>query len=457
MPLGFPHDVASGVIEPPRHPDDPGPRPLATVVTKGAICRTQGGTSSQHPRRGRSSPRLLTALIGCLAVVIWSPAIARSEDGSPRPRAETLQAARSFGEVVRACFAAWDLNHDGRLESVEIDALMPRQSIRGEAAAALATIKLREREVRATERPHFAISLEQLTNPQADEGEAHPVDAARKGLHHFRYESHYRRNLGVLATLVRRLYAGRGPNFQVMRQGPIGDCYFFSLTGYLAARTPQKIAHMIQPQADGHYLVRFGNGVAVRVPNPSEAEVLVNNSSSSLEDGLWLPVLEKALGMVMRARASAPKRTAEATDAMASGGPTPLIIHLYSGHRSHRISLRAGRDAPLRIATLRRSLPEVLARGMLAGLNMDHSPPHDGKKIPGLGYNHSYAILAYDPRTDLVTIWNPWGNTFHPKGPEGVEHGFVTEHGVFRMPLTTLYQQFSEVHLETFEMATARR
>ena len=74
-----------------------------------------------------------------------------------------------------------------------------------------------------------------------------------------------------------------------------------------------------------------------------------------------------------------------------------------------------------------------------------------------MGYNHAYAIIGYAPRTDLVSVWNPWGQNFTPKGPEGVEHGFVTEHGVFQIPLTTLYHQFSTVHLETIAPSVPRR
>ena len=79
---------------------------------------------------------------------------------------------------------------------------------------------------------------------------------------------------------------------------------------------------------------------------------------------------------------------------------------------------------------------------------MRRSPPDVHAKVPGLGYGHAYAILDDSPKTDRVTLWNPWGNHFAPKGP-GAEHGFVTEHGLFQVPLATLYGQFSTVHLET--------
>ena len=81
-------------------------------------------------------------------------------------------------------------------------------------------------------------------------------------------------------------------------------------------------------------------------------------------------------------------------------------------------------------------------------------PPNGSPKVPGLGYHHAYAIMAFDSKTDQVTVWNPWGQHFQPKGPEGAEHGFATEHGKFHVPLKTVYQCFSTVHLETTERAS---
>ena len=368
-----------------------------------------------------------------------------------------IEPGHKFAQVVQAHFAEWDLNHDGRLEAQEIDRLMNRHTIRGEEAAALATIKLRERTTPVAERAHFATSLAQLAGRAGSQGGAIAADPARGGPHPFSYEAHFRLNLKVLGTLVPRLFAGNQPDFRAMKQGAIGDCYFFSLTDYLAAREPRKIVRMIVPEPGGNFTVRFFDGEVIPVSAPTEAEMLVNNSASSLSDGYWLCVLEKAVGKRMRATTkNQAKRTAEATDAMAAGGSTKMMIKLYSGHRSQAIKLRDSREAARRLSELRRELPTVLARGMLAGVEMNRAPPASQAKVPGLGYNHAYAILDYAPRTDLVSVWNPWGRNFTPKGPAGVEHGFVTEHGVFQIPLTTLYHQFSTVHLETIAPSVPR-
>jgi hypothetical protein len=363
-------------------------------------------------------------------------------------------AQSSFADVVRDHFAAWDLNHDGRIEGREIDTLMSRKSIRGEAAAALAVLKLRERHTPAAVRPGFTLSprdiddLDALADPVA-------LDPAKGPPKPFHAEASYKRYLKVLQTVDHRLYAGSGPDFSAMKQGPIGDCYFFCLTGFLAARHPNKIHDMIQRTANGNYVVKFFDGESFPVNAPTDAELLVNNSASSLEDGIWLCVLEKALGKRLRARSKdSAKRTAEPTDAMASGGSTAIVITLYSGHKVKGIKLRDPQHARARLQELRREIPVTLAHGRMASVELDN-PPSGSQKVRGLGYHHAYAIMAFDFKSDRVTVWNPWGQNFKPKGPEGTKNGFTTEHGIFHVPLATLYQQFSNVHLETTERAPA--
>jgi hypothetical protein len=360
----------------------------------------------------------------------------------------------TFADVVRDHFAAWDLNHDGKIEGQEIDTLMSRKAIRGDAAAALAVLKLRERRTPAPVRPGFTLSphdiddLDSLTDPVA-------LDPAKGPPKPFHAEASYKRYLKVLQSVDHQLYAGSAPDFAAMKQGPIGDCYFFCLTGFLAAKHPNKIHDMIQRTANGNYVVRFFDGESFPVSAPTEAELLVNNSASSLEDGVWLCVLEKALGKRLRAKSKdAAKRTAEPTDAMASGGSTATVMTLYSGHKVKGIKLRDARQTGARLQELRREIPVTLAHGRMASVEMGE-PPSGSPKVRGLGYHHAYAIMGFDSKSDRVTVWNPWGQNFKPKGEEGPENGFTTEHGIFHVPLATLYQQFSTVHLETTDRAMA--
>jgi hypothetical protein len=360
-----------------------------------------------------------------------------------------------FADVVHDHFEAWDLDHDGKLEAREIDTLMTKRSIHGDAAAALAVLKLRERRTPASIRKGFTLTSQDVDGLDSLTDDGAAIDPAKGPPKPFHSETQFRRYRKTLQTLVPKLYAGEGPDFSVMKQGPIGDCYFFCMTGYLALKHPNKIRHMIQSGPNGNYTVQFLDGETFSVSAPTEAELLINNSSSSLSDGIWLCVLEKAIGERLRKISKDPaKRTAEPTDAMAFGGSTAAVMTLYSGHKAKVIKLREPKQASARLQELRHDLSVTLAHGRMVGLEMG-APPTDRPKVPGLGYHHAYAITAFDAKEDSVTVWNPWGQTFHPKGSEGRENGFAAEHGIFHVPLTTMYQVFGTVHVETTERATA--
>ncbi len=71
---------------------------------------------------------------------------------------------------------------------------------------------------------------------------------------------------------------------------------------------------------------------------------------------------------------------------------------------------------------------------------------------PNISVKHAYAVLAYDATTDVVTFWNPHGQTFRPTGAPGLTHGYPTEHGRFSVPLSEVGQFFTGF---TFEGPTA--
>ena len=74
---------------------------------------------------------------------------------------------------------------------------------------------------------------------------------------------------------------------------------------------------------------------------------------------------------------------------------------------------------------------------------------HVDKPPPGIGNRHAYAVLDYDPERRRVSIFNPWGNTFTPKGAPGVANGYSTERGLFTVPLDQFQQIFTRVFYET--------
>ena len=391
--------------------------------------------------------------IGASLLVIGStPAAAQTAAVTLPPAnvaASAVTPARSFAEVVKSNFALWDLNHDGRFETDELDQLINRPDVRGEAAAALATIKRRQRMAIAAKAKDYSVTEEDLLSTQPDSGPAKELDSARGETKPFRYEANFQRNTKALGKLSRELYAGQGPNFTAMRQGPIGSCFFFAVAGNLAAHQPDRLRRMIERDLRDGYVVHFGDGENVRVTAPTDIEILINNSTYSMEDGLWLTILEKAVGERLHHRVAAYKQTDEETDAIAMGGSTKAIIGLFTGHDVETIGVRDPAQVAKHLARLRTAIPKALAARRLVAVRMGKNPPKTNEKVPKLGYNHAYALFGFDAAADKVTIWNPWGNDYTPNGPPGIENGFETRHGVFQVPLTTLYEQFSSVSVET--------
>jgi len=375
----------------------------------------------------------------------------RSQDAPVSKRTTTSAATAqhsTFAQVVRNHFADWDLNHDGRLDAHELDQAIRRPGIHGEVAAALATIKVRERMALAAKVKDFAETEQELA-ADVDHLPIHALDSAQGEAKPFRYEAVFNKHLKNLAEVNHSLYAGDKPDFSLMHQGSIGDCFFFSVVGNLAAHQPDRLQRMIVAEKGHAYLVRFGDGHDVKVAPPSDVEILINNSIHSIEDGVWLTVLEKAVGQRLSVKAKNYVKGEEVTDTISHGGSTREIISIITGHQTDAISLRDKAHETERLAELRRVVPQALAAHRLVAISMGKEPPLGQPKVPKLGYGHAYAVFGFDPHKDQIKVWNPWGNDVTPKGPPGTENGFETKHGIFEVPLKTLYSQFSSVFVET--------
>jgi hypothetical protein len=78
--------------------------------------------------------------LACCALVALCPGVSAAQSEVP-PRVVSLPApAQQFLAAVRTNFAAWDLNHDGKLTREEIELDMQNARITGDAAAALAAL-----------------------------------------------------------------------------------------------------------------------------------------------------------------------------------------------------------------------------------------------------------------------------------------------------------------------------
>jgi hypothetical protein len=69
-------------------------------------------------------------------------------------------------------------------------------------------------------------------------------------------------------------------------------------------------------------------------------------------------------------------------------------------------------------------------------------------KPPNINGKHAYAVLSFDKKSDKLTLWNPHGQTFKPKGPDGMENGYTTSKGRFEIPLADFVRIFNGLSFE---------
>lgn len=174
---------------------------------------------------------------------------------------------------------------------------------------------------------------------------------------------------------------------------------------------------------------------------------------------MWALAFEKAIGTVYLERQPSPRHLTPLS-IIGVGGTPNVPLELLTGHAVKRTGcedFQSGKlDATEREAKLGEVRQRLVAATREGRLIVGGTAPLGGKQtvVPGLYYNHSYGVLAFNEKTDEVTFWNPFGNRCTPKRPPSLKNGFVTERGRFTMPLTDAVMWFGSFSIETDEPST---
>jgi hypothetical protein len=347
----------------------------------------------------------------------------------------------SFFTVVNAQFDKWDTNHDGVLSKKEIDGLVVDQSIKGTDAAALASIQMMQNSKKIELPP---ITKSYLQSQVALDGKSGQPDFQR------RYINAYNK----IKKSGHALFSGE-INLEDMHQGRLGDCYLIAPLGSLVHRNPNLIKKMFVEQSASGYTVRFADGHTVKVPSLTDAEVALTGTTEG--HGLWLAVMEKAISLTKTQETGNTTDPDSVAGNIGRGGSTMRFIPLLAGHQGKSLSFHE-KGSPLKAveAKVRVNLPDV--RQILVHEMADHrmvccSTTTD-VGVPGMSSRHAYAVLNFDSSRDIVTIWNPHGNKFVPKGPAGLTNGFPTTDGKFTMTLAEFVKAFRSMSYEGPEAAS---
>ena len=350
-------------------------------------------------RKGRAMNRIALSIVVTSLLLCYS-SDCLSNDLPEKPLTETeTKAITPFTAVVQRNWKSWSQGSE-TVNKVNLIARMASAEYRGEDAAAL-----------------VALEMYLKKNPSVDLATASALDDSR-------IIDRYHRDVVKLRRAKRVLFANGKPTFELLQQGPAGDCYFFSATGWMAKNRPGDVMKAIRQLDDGRFQVRFANGDEATVTAPTDAELAVNDSDSTLQDGLWMSVLEKATGTIQSRNYSRSAAIPDPTVAIDTAGiPIASVVERWSGREARKLPLgRQAHRAQVRSALIRMQEKQLLATALLL-----HRPPAK------LAYDHVYAIMGFDAAADIVTIWNPWGTDLTLNGPSGPENGYERKKGIFTL------------------------
>jgi hypothetical protein len=351
---------------------------------------------------------------------------------------QTDKHLKPFLEVVRSNFPAWDLNNDASLDRREIELAAQNPIYKGDAAAALAVLKI-DADLKTQAKKELGLShLSDIDEIQmkAEHGEKLPQNFGRM----------FEIAVKKLETEPRQLYIESLPHLSMIHQGATQDCYFLASIGGLLETNPRAIIDMIQPQPDSTFNIVFPGQKPVNVPAPTEAELAAYTFAN---DGYWLNLLEKGYGKM---RHLPPEDyTAEPLDSTALHGGSCLdIIHLLTGHPAVRINFQTASQISFRdpIAvplTVQCPPPDPALIEKTRALLKDTFAQH--KIVTASKLRHAYTVTAYDIGKDRVTLHNPWGSSGWERWADGTK-GPRMSNGYFSCSVPELVRYYRCLSVE---------
>jgi hypothetical protein len=349
-----------------------------------------------------------------------------------------------FAAVVEDNFAKWDKNRDGKLTALEVDAAVRDHGVTGPAAAAAAAVHVF---LRTKSAPESVTKVDLLKDHKSDDaGRRDKNGGAANVPGTYRSFNHH------LAAVPRQVFAGKDvPHLGGVSQGNVGDCFLISSIGAAVQRNPEFVKRLIREHADGSCELTFPGGRTIRVPKLTDAEVCLGSSAG--DQGLWLNVFEKALGELFIA-SKGPKAPKDIDlDTINRGGDPAEVLRLLTAHQVTTVTLKKKKpQTDTEFAALQAQVHKVMAAEAHAKLLMCCAT--SGGPLPhGVISDHAYAVVGYDPRTQVVQIWNPWGADYDvklkPGTTPGLQNGYEVTKGHFSVPLHDFVRVFSDFYFET--------
>jgi hypothetical protein len=202
-------------------------------------------------------------------------------------------------------------------------------------------------------------------------------------------------------------------NARDIHQGVSGDCYIEASLASIAAQSPEVIRDSIRTNPDGTFTVTFKGDKdhPVKVARPTEVELALYNGASP--DGIWAPVMEKAIAQYERDVLKHPQKGLAPVDAAAGGDPFP-VLQLVTGRDSEELATGPLASQPDIHGSAQTPPPESrIAEHLTSALNNGRAVAfntfEDAQATAGLTNGHVYSVVGYTPGPDggQVKLHNP--------------------------------------------------
>ncbi|MHB2018479.1 MAG: hypothetical protein ACYCW6_16155 [Candidatus Xenobia bacterium] len=226
------------------------------------------------------------------------------------------------------------------------------------------------------------------------------------------------------------LYPPGGLQMTDLRQGWMPDCHLVATVGALLYKNPHALDKVIRPHFQARYTVSFPGASGPQNVQLTDAEIAYVGSARPR--GLAQLVLEEAAGQIAASRNPAQKfGNPFYAEAMLPGYPNESIT-LLTGHAALVSSTTPAKNVD----------PKVWLDHLREALKAPPGIVIATSNQAMYGEQHAVAVLHYDPKTDMVTCWNPWGE--QAAQPDVVP----LQNGIFQMKLSAFPQHFLQLTFE---------
>lgn len=252
-------------------------------------------------------------------------------------------------------------------------------------------------------------------------------------------------------------------NPQSVRQGDVGDCFFEASLSSLAntKEGQDNIKNMVKNNNDGSYTVTFPGDTQHPITVCEQEISNLKNTGDLRNTSPTMEIVETAFQKYDRCgvygegiNAWANEQSGQKTSPLLQIHDAGSALHLLTGKDTTTEGIGfadvSGELGLANKANVERFIQSALAKGepVVAASNLASNAAGNIFGTEPIAARHEYSILGYDPKTQTVTLRNPWGhNDGTVLGPEGSTTDAVKSlgYGQIQMSLDTFMRDFNAV------------